>query len=83
MRLTGITHVKGGSTTIAPAAYPLDDEEEQQIAVLVEKLLKRRARLTVREDRSLIGGVVIRAGDRVIDASIRGQLQRLEKSLCH
>jgi F-type H+-transporting ATPase subunit delta len=64
-------------------AYPLDDEEEQQIAAIVEKLLQRRARLIVREDRSLIGGVVIRAGDRVIDSSIRGQLQRLEKSLCH
>lgn len=64
-------------------AYPLDDEEQQQVAAIVEKLLQRRARLSIREDRALIGGVVIRAGDRVIDASVRGQLQRLEKSLCH
>jgi F-type H+-transporting ATPase subunit delta len=62
-------------------AFPLDAEEEQDIAGLVEKLLKRQARLTVHQDESLIGGVVIRAGDRVIDGSVRGQLQRLEKTL--
>jgi F-type H+-transporting ATPase subunit delta len=64
-------------------AYPLDNAEQQRIGAIVEKLLKRQARLTVQQDESLIGGVVIRAGDRVIDSSIRGQLQRLEKSLCH
>ena len=64
-------------------AYPLDDEEQRRIAATVENLLKRQPRLIVRQDKSLIGGVVIHAGDRVIDASVRGQLQRLEKSLCH
>ena len=62
-------------------AYPLNDEQCGRIAALIEKLLNRRARLTVRSDRDLIGGVIIRAGDRVIDASLRGQLQRLQKSL--
>lgn len=62
-------------------AYPLAPDEEQDIAAIVEKLVKRQARLTVHQDASLIGGVVIRAGDRVIDGSVRGQLQRLEKTL--
>lgn len=64
-------------------AFPLDDGERDRIAGLIEKLMKRRARLTVRQDESLIGGVIIQAGDRVIDASLRGQLQRLQKSLCN
>jgi F-type H+-transporting ATPase subunit delta len=62
-------------------AFPLDDEQCGRISALIEKLLKRHACLTVRPDRDLIGGVIIRAGDRVIDASLRGQLQRLQKSL--
>jgi F-type H+-transporting ATPase subunit delta len=32
-------------------------------------------------DQTLIGGVLIKAGDRVIDASVRGQIQRLAKTL--
>jgi len=32
-------------------------------------------------DKSLIGGVLVRAGDRVIDGSIKGQLQQLAKRL--
>jgi F-type H+-transporting ATPase subunit delta len=62
-------------------AFPLASDEEQDIAAIVENLVKRQARLTVHQDESLIGGVVIRAGDRVIDGSVRGQLQRLEKTL--
>lgn len=73
-----------GTIDVAVAtAFPLDQSEEDRIAALVEKLRKRKARLTVRQDESLIGGVIIQAGDRVIDASIRGQLQRLQKSLCN
>lgn len=64
-------------------AFPLDDAEQGLLANLVRTLTGRTARLTVRQDESLIGGVIIRAGDRVIDASLRGQLQRLQKSLCN
>ncbi len=64
-------------------AFPLDDDQRGRIAGLIEKLMQRSARLSVRQDASLIGGVVIHAGDRVVDASIRGQLQRLQKSLCN
>lgn len=64
-------------------AYPLESEEETNLAALVEKWVARRGRLRVTVDRSLIAGVVLRAGDRVMDASIRGQLQRLAKRLSH
>lgn len=71
-----------GSIDVAvTTAFPLDDDQRGRIAGLIEKLMKRSARLSVRHDVSLIGGVIIHAGDRVIDASIRGQLQRLQKSL--
>jgi F-type H+-transporting ATPase subunit delta len=73
-----------GTIDVAVAtAYPLDDHQQHRIAGLIEKLMRRNARLSVRQDESLIGGVIIHAGDRVIDASIRGQLQRLQKSLCN
>ncbi|MDA8420804.1 MAG: F0F1 ATP synthase subunit delta, partial [Pseudomonadota bacterium] len=37
--------------------------------------------LTSRVDRSLIGGIVIRAGDLVIDGSVRGRLRSLAAQL--
>jgi F-type H+-transporting ATPase subunit delta len=63
------------------SAYALSAEEQQKLAGTLDAALGKRARLKVSIDESLIGGVYIRAGDRVIDASIRGQIERLTKSL--
>lgn len=63
------------------SAYALDDAEQKQLAKSLQKALGKKVRLDVTVDRSLIGGVVIRAGDKVIDGSIKGQLQRLAKRL--
>ena len=63
------------------SAYELSAEEQQKLAGTLDVALGKRARLKVSVDQSLIGGVYIRAGDRVIDASIRGQIERLTKSL--
>ena len=38
-------------------------------------------RLHVTEDAALIGGVVIRAGDLVIDGSVRGKIAKLAEAL--
>lgn len=63
------------------SAYELSAEEQQKLGGTLDVALGKRARLKVSVDRSLIGGVYIRAGDRVIDASVRGQIERLTKSL--
>ena len=63
------------------SAYELTEEQQQQLAGTLDVALGRQARLKVSVDDTLIGGVYIRAGDRVIDASVRGQIERLAKSL--
>jgi len=62
-------------------AYPLDDAEIDQITTVLQQTLEKQPRLNVQIDETLIGGVLIKAGDRVIDASVRGQIQRLAKRL--
>lgn len=62
-------------------AFALDDEEWESLASMLQRVLKKKVRLRVFIDNSLIGGVFIRAGDRVIDASVRGQIERLAKRL--
>lgn len=63
------------------SAYPLRKQDETEIEAVLKKLLNRKPRLTVAVDKNLIGGLYIRAGDRVIDASVRGELERLAKRL--
>lgn len=62
-------------------AYPLAEDEREQLVNILKKELGKEPRLNVEVDARLIGGVFIQAGDRVIDASIRGQIQRLAKRL--
>lgn len=62
-------------------AYPIDDAESAQLAAALRQTLGKEPRLEIQVDAALIGGVVIKAGDHVIDASVRGQLQRLAKRL--
>jgi len=59
------------------SAYPLDDSEKQQLAEAIRSRLGRSVELDTNEDASLIGGVVVRAGDEVMDLSLRGRLEEM------
>lgn len=61
-------------------SYFASDLTEEQKARLIEKLEKttgKKIKLTVKVDKSLIGGGVIKIGDKVIDGSIKKQLETL------
>ena len=62
-------------------AYAFSKEEKQQFASKLEKTFSKKVHMNVSVDKSLIGGVLVRAGDKVIDGSIRGQLQQMQKAL--
>jgi F-type H+-transporting ATPase subunit delta len=63
------------------SAFALTKDAEKKFAATLEKTLSKKVRMNVIVDKSLIGGVLVRAGDRVIDRSIRGQLQHMQKAL--
>ena len=62
-------------------AFAFTTEEEKKFVVSLEKVLKKKVRVRTSVDKSLIGGFIVRAGDKVIDGSIKGQLQQLAKRL--
>ena len=62
-------------------AFAFTKAEEKSFATSLAKTLNKTVNLNVEVDKSLIGGVLARAGDRVIDGSIRGQIQQLAKRL--
>lgn len=62
-------------------AFAVSAAQKEKIAAALGKKLGRKVRLGVSEDGDLIGGAIIRAGDLVIDASVRGQLEQLKGAL--
>jgi F-type H+-transporting ATPase subunit delta len=66
---------------VVTSAAPLDARE---VATLVERLTATagaEVELSQRVDASLIGGLQVRLGDRLIDGSVRGRLERLRARL--
>lgn len=65
----------------AIAAFELSSEQIKQITQSVQQKLGREVKLRTSVDKALIGGVIIRAGDLVIDGSVRGHLHDLAAQL--
>lgn len=63
------------------SAYTLTKAEQSKYVAMLEKLLNKKVNASIAVDKSLIGGVIAKAGDKVIDGSIRGQLHQLAKRL--
>lgn len=66
---------------VVTSAFELDEAQKTRLAAALEKKLGRKVELETRTDGSLIGGVVVKAGDTVIDGSIRGRLRALATHL--
>jgi len=62
-------------------AYTFTSAAKKSFIATLEKLLGKKVNIKVTVDASLIGGVIVRAGDRVIDGSVKGQLQHMQKAL--
>lgn len=63
------------------SAVALDEPQKQKIATALKTRLGREIRLRCEVDAGLLGGVVIRAGDKVIDGSIRTRLAEMSSAL--
>ncbi len=62
-------------------AVELDEEERERIRAKLAELLGREVRISNRVDPSIVGGVVVRVGDQVIDGSVRTRLRLLRDQL--
>ena len=71
----------GRSAVEIISAFDLGPEQARLLAGAVERRLGHQVAVETAVDPSLIGGVVIRIGDAVIDASLKGRLRELENEL--
>jgi F-type H+-transporting ATPase subunit delta len=63
------------------SAAPVEPAQQQALAAAIKKRLSRDVAIEWKTDESLVAGAVIRAGDLVIDGSVRGELERLSTAL--
>jgi len=63
------------------SAFALTSEQERAITEMLKSKLGRDVSITTSTDESLIGGVVIKAGDTIIDGSMKSQLESLAITL--
>jgi F-type H+-transporting ATPase subunit delta len=63
------------------SAVTLNAAQAEKLAAALSQRFKRQVRMQTSVDSSLLGGAVIRAGDLVIDGSLKGRLERLGTEL--
>ena len=63
------------------SAVPLDDEQRQRVVDLLEGIVAKKVELAPRVEPEIIGGIIARVGDRVIDGSARTKLREMRRSL--
>jgi F-type H+-transporting ATPase subunit delta len=71
----GITEAK------VTVARPVSDDERNEITRRLEAATGKTVEAHIQVDPSIIGGIVVRIGDRLIDASVAGRLQRLRHEM--
>ena len=71
----GIVHAS------ATSALPLTDTEIRALTARLEQMTGGTVALRTEVDESLLGGLIVQVGSRLIDASVRGRLERLRNQL--
>ena len=72
---------QGITMATATSAAPLTPDEVRALTQRMEQFTGGRVELELQVDPSLLGGLVVRVGDRLIDGSVRGRLERLRNQL--
>jgi F-type H+-transporting ATPase subunit delta len=73
---------KGGQLDVTvTSAFPMSDKEKGELETSLSDSFGKQVKISVEEDSSLVGGMIIRAGDKVIDGSLSGQIQQLANKL--
>ena len=76
-----VDEVENVSRAKVKAAIPLEDATRKRLLQTMEKLTGATVVMEVEEDPSIIGGIVARVGDLVLDGSVRTQINSLRESL--
>ncbi len=72
---------RGIVEAVVTSAAPLTKDETEALQKRIAEIAGGKTELEIKIDESLIGGLTVRIGDNLIDASVRGRLERLRSQL--
>jgi F-type H+-transporting ATPase subunit b len=70
-----------GASAVVTSALPLTEEEKASVKEDILSRLGDHATVTFRVDPSILGGLVVRVGDKVLDGSVAGRLEEMRQRL--
>jgi len=76
--LAGHANIVDAEAATATAMTP---EQQERLTQSLQAMTGKTVRLTAHVEPEMLGGVIVRIGDNIIDGSVRGKLQRLERQL--
>ncbi|MFT5182306.1 MAG: F-type H+-transporting ATPase subunit delta [Alphaproteobacteria bacterium] len=79
--LTELAHRRGEVTAEVTSAQPLKQLQLESVTNALRGALGGKVTVDAKLDPSLIGGLVVRVGSRMIDASLKSKLQRLQLAM--
>jgi len=72
---------RGEVTAEVTAAVALDEAQSSAIAAALKQTVGRTVALTSKIDPSILGGLIVRVGSRMVDSSLKSKLQRLKLAM--
>lgn len=72
---------RGYAEATVITAKPLTEDELQKVAEQFGQKVNKKLRVTTKVDPSIVGGIIVRIGDRLYDGSIKGKLARFTQQI--
>ncbi|MEE2996570.1 MAG: F0F1 ATP synthase subunit delta [Pseudomonadota bacterium] len=72
---------RGEMTAEVTTAQPFNEKQRNELEQALRKAIGSKVALDARVDPALLGGIIVKVGSRMVDASLKTKLQRLELSL--
>lgn len=76
-----VNEEKGIAEAIVITAFPLSDEDKQQLVARFQPIVGKELQLVEKVDSDILGGVIVQVGDRLYDGSLRTSLSRFQERL--
>ena len=76
-----VSETRAKVTAEVTTAFPVTDGMLDDLAKELRRITKKDVHLRTRVDESIIGGVIVKVGDKVLDGSVRRKLSQLKKQM--
>jgi F-type H+-transporting ATPase subunit delta len=79
--LAELARRRGEASAQVVSAQPLDERQRQAVTEALKRVTGGKVAVDMKVDPSLLGGLVVKVGSRLVDSSLKTKLQRLQLAM--